>query len=247
MKIDLCRASCSTQKPQSKFTSLPATLNFFLNPHQFSKEQRRPRCQVQALYFSKGKKPQPQNPNYINRFYNPHGLQTWSADWYRNRYLAETHSLLFSSWYVQEETCWAPMLIPNVNDNWPLKFQWQSCRAGKIEEVPHGSRRGLPGTSKTRRYSCTSLSLQSWHSWGEHPGKKPRQHRAKRASQGSSGWCCHNSTNVLRRQFRWRTVVEGALSGDDEKCWAVSHDLQHGWLAAPSPRALALQSCWMTF
>lgn len=77
--------------------------------------------------------------------------------------------------------------------------------------------------------------------------KKNRQHRAKRASQGSSGWCCHNSTNALRREFCWRTAVEGALSGDDEKCWAVSHDLQHGWLAAPSPRALALQSCWMTF
>lgn len=167
------------------------------------------------------------------------------ADWYRNRYLAKTHSLLFNSLYMQEETCWTAMLIPNINNNWPLKFQWQRCRVGKREKIPNVSRRGFPGTTKTRRCCCPSLSLQSQHRWGEHLGINQAT-QSKTGLKGNSAWCSRNSTNALGRESCWRTVVEGALSGD-KKCWAVSLDLQHGWLSVPSPRALARQSCCMTF
>lgn len=40
----------------------------------------------------------------ISRIYNPYGLQNWPANRYKNRYLADEHSLFFSSLYMQQET-----------------------------------------------------------------------------------------------------------------------------------------------
>lgn len=111
---------------------------------------------------------------------------------------------------MQEETCQTPKFLANVGSNWPLKFWWQSCGVGEVEAGPNISTRTLHGTSKTRR-CCTSLSLQSWHSYGE----KPRQ---------NSKTGPHNSTGGLREPLGGK--------GWKEPCWGWGVLICFSWPAA---------------
>lgn len=80
---------------------------------QCSKEQKRSQCHVPEFYISKGQGGNKQNKKNHKFKKNPTYQQdlqpTYTSNLdcrsHRNRYLAETHSLLFDSLYMQEETC----------------------------------------------------------------------------------------------------------------------------------------------